>query len=170
MEKRLELHRCGDPGRSVCAQETGLRRVQQAAAPQRRRFRSPPHDFWDVVGGETVQRLSYPWPGYILATLLSYLDDERGIGLLHSEHHEIGSRISKARNGSIFVLAPTQRELYLQRLNPQEFDPAELRRYYEEFNETEAEGVEEPMVAGVSFLRDTLAALGSGTVALLVMA
>jgi hypothetical protein len=156
-------------GEAFVIQETGLSRVRAAAVRKERRFRSSVDEFWDVVGRETVEHLSYPWPGYILATLLSYLD-ERGIDLLHSEHDEDGEYISGARNGSIFVLTPSQRDLYVERLNPEEFDGEELRRYYEEFTETEAEGVEEPMVAGVLFLRDMLAVLRDGTVALLVMA
>jgi hypothetical protein len=107
--------------------------------------------------------------GYVLATLLTYLD-EQGIHLMNSEHDETSTYLSEIRGGAIFVMTPQQRDLYFERLDADRFDGAELRRYYEEFNETDADGVEEPMLSGVRFLRDTLAALDSGTVAVLVVA
>jgi len=41
------------------------------------------------------------------------------------------------------------------RLDPSAFDPAELRRYYEELNGVTARGVGYAMVDGIAFLRDT---------------
>ena len=98
----------------------------------------------------------------------SYLD-EQGIDLLHSDHHEVASTISQTREGSVFVLTSDQRERYLARLDPSQLDGAVLRRYYEEFNETAAEGVDYAMLDGIAFLRDTLAPLDSGTVAVFMI-
>jgi hypothetical protein len=77
--------------------------------------------------------------------------------------------LSQALDASIFVLTPDQRERYLGRLDPKEFDGAALRRYYEEFNETKAEGVEAAMLDGVGFFRDSLATLKGGTVAVVII-
>jgi hypothetical protein len=44
-----------------------------------------------------------------------------------------------------------------------------LRRYYEEFNETAAEGVDYAMLDGIAFFRDTLAPLESAIVAVFII-
>ena len=125
-------------------------------------------EFWDVLGRETITRIEYAWSGDVLATLLPYLD-EQGIDLMHSDHDEVASTLSQTREGSVFVLTSDHRERYLARLDPSAFDGAVLRRYYEELNETAAEGVEYAMLDGIAFFRDTLAPLDSAIVAVLVI-
>jgi hypothetical protein len=44
-----------------------------------------------------------------------------------------------------------------------------LRRCYEEFNETAADGVEYAMLDGIAFFRDTLEALEPALVAVLII-
>lgn len=124
--------------------------------------------FWDVLGRETITRVEYAWSGYVLATLLPYLD-EQGIDLMHSDHDEVASTLSQTREGSVFVLTSDHRERYLARLDPSAFAGAVLRGYYEEFNETAAEGVEYAMLDGIAFFRDTLAPLESALVAVFVI-
>ena len=57
----------------------------------------------------------------------------------------------------------------MARLDPSAFDGAVLRRYYEEFNETAAEGVDYAMLDGIAFFRDTLAPLDSAIVAVFMI-
>jgi hypothetical protein len=109
----------------------------------------------DVLARETITRIDYAWSGDVLLTLLSYLDDQ-GIDLM-------------TREGSIFVLTSDQRERYVSRLDPSAFDGAVLRRYYEEFNETAADGVEYAVLDGIAFFRDTLEPLEPTLVAVLVI-
>ena len=125
-------------------------------------------DFRDVLGRESITRIEYAWSGYVLATLLPYLD-EQGIDLMHSDQDEVASTISQTREGSVFVLTSDHRERYLARLDPSAFDGAVLRRYYEEFNEMTAEGVDYAMLDGIAFLRDTLAPLQSAIVAVFII-
>jgi gluconate kinase len=125
-------------------------------------------ELWDVLGRETITRIEYSWSGDVLATLLPYLD-EQGIDLIHSDHDEVASTLSKTRAGSVFVLTSDHRDRYLARLDPSAFDGAVLRRYYEQSNEAAAEGVEYAMLDGIAFFRDTLAPLESATVAVLVI-
>jgi hypothetical protein len=156
-------------GEAFVVEASALDRVRDAATPKQRRLRGTIDEFPEVLSRESSSQISYPWAGYVLATLLSYLD-ERGIRLMESEHDDASHHLSNARGGTIFVLTPRHRDEYLQQLDPARFDAAELRRYYEEFTGTDAEGVEEPMLGGVSFLRDTLGALRESTVAVLVVA
>jgi len=88
---------------------------------------------------------------------------------MHSDHDQVASTISQTRKGSVFVLTSDHRERYLARLDPGAFDGAVLRSYYEEFNETAAEGVGYAMVDGIAFFRDTLEPLQSTIVAVFII-
>ena len=118
--------------------ESALPIVQAAASPRKSILRGTSDEFWDVLSRETITRIEYAWSGYVLVTLLPYLD-EQGIDLLHSDHDEVALTLPQTREGSVFVLTSDHRERYLARLDPSQFDGAVLRRYYEEFNETAAE-------------------------------
>jgi hypothetical protein len=155
-------------GQSFVISESALPIVQAAAGRRKRIVRGTSDEFWDVLGRETITRIEYGWSGYVLATLLPYLD-EQGIGLMHSDHDDVASTISQTREGSVFVLTSDHRERYLARLDPSAFDGAVLRRHYEEVNETAAEGVEYAMLDGIAFFRDTLAPLDPAMVALFLI-
>ena len=155
-------------GQSFVMSASALPVVQAAASPRKRIVRGTSDEFWDVLGRETITRIEYSWSGYVLATLLPYLD-EQGIDLMHSDHDEVASTISETLEGSVFVLTSDHRERYLARLDPSAFDGAALRRYYEEFNEITADGVDYAMLDGIAFFRDTLAPLQSAIVAVLII-
>jgi gluconate kinase len=153
---------------SFVISESALPIVQAAASPRKRILRGTSDEFWDVLGRETITRIEYLWSGDVLATLMPYLD-EQGIDLMHSDHDEVASALSQTREASVFVLTSDHRERYLARLDPSAFDGAVLRRYYEEFNETAAEGVDYAMLDGIAFFRDTLAPLESAIVAVFII-
>ena len=137
-------------GQSFVISESALPIVHAATAGE----------FSDVLGRETITRIEYSWSGHVLASLLQYLE-EHGIDLVHSDH--------ATREGSVFILTSEHRERYVARLDPSAFDGAVLRRYYEEFNETAADGVEYAMLDGIAFLRDTLEALEAAIVAVVIV-
>ena len=155
-------------GQSFVISEPALSIVRAAARQRKRILRGTANEFREVLGRETITRIEYGWSGDVLATLLPYLD-EQGIDLMHSDHDEVASTLSQARAGSVLVLTSDHRERYLSRLDPSEFDGAVLRRYYEEYNETAAEGIDYAMLDGIAFFRDTLAPLESALVALLII-
>jgi hypothetical protein len=154
-------------GQSFVISEPALPTLQ-AAATRKRIPRGTSDEFCDALDRETITRIEYSWSGYVLATLLPYLD-EQGIDLLHSDYDEVASTLSQAREASVFVLTSDHRERYLTRLDPSAFDGAVLRRYYEKFNETAAEGVGYAMLDGIAFFRDTLAPLESAIVAVFII-
>jgi hypothetical protein len=155
-------------GQAFVISESALPIVQAAASPRKRILRGTSDQFWEVLGRETITHIEYSWSGDVLATLLLYLD-EQGIDLMHSDHDEVASTLSQTREGSVFVLTSDHRKRYLARLDPSAFDGAVLRRYYEEFNETAAEGVDYAMLDGIAFFRDTLAPLESAIVAVFII-
>jgi len=154
-------------GQSFVISESALQVVQTAAGPPKRIDRGA-DEFWDVLGRETITRIEYGWSGYVLATLLRYLD-EQGIDLMHSDHDHVASTIAQTRQASVFVLTSDHRDRYLARLDPTAFDGAVFRGYYEEFNEMAAEGVDYAMLDGIAFFRDTLAPLQSTIVAVFII-
>ena len=154
-------------GQSFVISESALQ-IAQAAAGLPKRIDRGADEFWDVLGRETITRIEYGWSGYVLATLLRYLD-EQGIDLTHSGHDQVASTISQTREGSVFVLMSDHRERYLARLDPSAFDGTALRNYYEEFNELAAEGADYAMLDGCAFFRDTLALLQSTIVAVFII-
>jgi hypothetical protein len=133
-----------------------------------RLFSGASKTFWDVLERETVTRIEYSWSGEVLVTLLRYLD-EVGIDLIHSDQDEVASGMPQTREGSVFVLTSDHGERYLARLDPSAFDGEVLRRFYEEFDETAADGVEYAMLDGIAFFRDTLEALEPTLVAVLII-
>ena len=164
----MDAKRASAIGQSFVISESALPTVQGAASPRKRILRGTSDEFWDVLGRETIARIEYAWSGDVLATLLPYLD-EQGIDLLHSDHDEVASTLSQAREGSVSVLTSDHRERYVARLDPSQFDGAVLRRYYEEFNGTAAEGVDYALLDGIAFFRDTLALLESAIVAVVII-
>ncbi|MDX6476714.1 MAG: hypothetical protein QOH95_2225 [Gaiellaceae bacterium] len=152
-------------GRAFVIAESALPIVQAAAGPRKR---GTPDAFWDVLRRETITRLEYAWSGDVLATLLPYLDGQ-GIELLHSDHDAVASAIAQDREASVFVLTSDHRERYVVRLDPSAFDGAALRSFYEEFNETAAEGVDYALLDGIAFFRDTLAPLEPAIVAVFII-
>jgi hypothetical protein len=150
-------------GRSFVISESGLPVVQAAASPGKRI-----REFWEVLDRETITRIEYGWSGDVLATLLTYLD-EQGIDLTRSDHDGVASTLSRAGERSVRVLTSDHRERFLRRLDPSAFDGVQLRRYYEESNEAAAEGVEYAMLDAVAFVRDTLTPLEQAIVAVLVI-
>ncbi len=155
-------------GQSFVISESALPIVQAAAGPRKRIVRGTSDEFWEVLGRETITRIEYAWSGSVLATLLPYLD-EQGIDLMHSVHDAVASTISQTREASVFVLTSDHRERSMASLDPSAFDGAVLRRYYEELNETAAEGIDYAMLDGIAFFRDTLAPLQSAIVAVLII-
>jgi hypothetical protein len=155
-------------GEAFVISESALQIVQAAASPRQRDRRGTADQLGDVLRREPITRIEYAWSGYVLATLLPYLN-EQGIDLMHSDHDEVASTLSQTRKEPVFVLTSEHRDRYLARLDPSEFDGPVLRRYYEECNETAAEGVDYAMLDGIAFFRDTLASLESGSVAVLII-
>ena len=154
-------------GESFVISESALP-ILQAAGARQRIVRGTSDELWDVLGRESITRIEYAWSGDVLAAVLACLD-EQGIDLMHSDHDQVATTISQTREGSVFVLTSDQRDRYVARLDPSVFDGAALRRYYEQFNETAAAGVEYAMLDGIAFFRDTLAPLDSAIVAVFVI-
>lgn len=117
---------------------------------------------WKAVLADS-EELSYRWSGYVFATLVPYLDAQ---GIALSDPRE--EPLSAEREMSCFVLTTAHRH-YLDRLAPERFDGRALRAYFEEFNETTAEGIERAMLAGIELIRDALTRVNDDTVCVIAI-
>jgi hypothetical protein len=109
---------------------------------------------------------SYEWSGYVLATLLPYLR-EQGIDLMKSPYNELTKQLSKDHRASIFILPHAHQEAFFDKLSPSHFSSAELRDYYNEFNESDEEEIGQAMLDGIAALQCSLGTLDADSVVLL---
>jgi len=140
--------------------------VLRAVAKQPAHVEDPYFGFLKHNGRQVAD---YEWPGYALATLLPYLEEEHGIRLMGSEYDELGSFLTEAKGASHFVLTARHRDAYLAALSPDSFDDGALCEYYNEFNATDDPAAGEMMKDGIRAIRDSLAALDDSSVVLLVI-
>src|SRR5215510_2482562 len=138
--------------------------LRTAAVPKKTFFGST-RDKYDEYLQENGQPVAeYPWSGYVLATLLMYLDG-RGIGLMDSEHDELSAFLTKTRDATHFVFTHDQKLAYLDKLSGP-FSEDELRDYYNEFNGAAEPDAGKPMLDGITAFRESLAAIEKDSVVL----
>lgn len=121
-----------------------------------------PREWSKLTSGATT--ISYGGSGYVVVTLLVYLD-QQGIKLMGADT----TALTEASGSTCIVFEPKHRAL-LPALDPANHDAAKLRDFYEAFNEAPGDGVEAPMLDGIRFLHDAVSAVSDTTVGLLVIA
>jgi hypothetical protein len=97
--------------------------------------------------------VSYPWPGYIMGTLLVYLQEKWHIDLITSDFTDLGFILTILRGRSSFLLSSAHKHTYLEYLKPAMYSESELRAYYEAFNERKNEQSGKAMLDGIASIR-----------------
>lgn len=144
--------------------------LQRAATPTRSLFGGRKDAFWAVLSRERVGSIEFPGSGYILGTLLPYLEEKHAIDLMTcSDFDAVASCISEAREIACFVLGPEHLK-WLPGLAPKGFSEDALGAYYNAFNETNEEHAGKMMLEGIRFLHPGVAALSGGLLGLLLVA
>ena len=100
----------------------------------------------------------YKWSGFILATLLPFLDEQQ-VQLMKSEHDELSTFLSQTLQAACFIFTDAHRQAYASRLAPDAFSEATLRDYYNEFNATDELDVGQPMLDGIRAFGQSLSAV-----------
>ena len=147
--------------------EEDLPGLREAAVPARRFLRAPQDGFWDYVRARGAPVLEFDGSGYVFATLLSFLEEKRGILLMKSSHDDLANFLSEKRASTFHLFTSDHRDRYLPSLEPGAFDEADLRTYYNDFNETDEPASGEAMLDGISALRMALGAVLEKSVVLL---
>ncbi len=142
--------------------ETALDGLREVAVPKKRLFgaaRDTYHDYLRQNGREVAD---YKWSGYILATLLVYLQEQQ-IDLMTSDYDELAGFLTKSRNATHLIFTNALKQAFIAKLRGQ-FSEQALCDYYNEFNGTQETGVGKPMLDGIEAFRQSLNALEPGSV------
>jgi hypothetical protein len=111
------------------------------------------HDYLSTNGREVAE---YRWSGYVLVTLLPYLEEKHQIDLMKSEYDELAAFLTNTTGAIHFIFTPGQRSAFLNRLQPRSFSEEEMRQYFNEFNATNEQEIGRAMLDGVNALRESL--------------
>lgn len=148
---------------------TALEAVRAAAPPRRSLLGGKKDGFPSALAKHGRALEVFEYSGYLLATLLVYLDEKHGIDLMHSRHDEVASAITQARGSTFFILGEEHLSLAGKLLGIRA-SVDELAGYFNAFNESQ-EGPEigEAMRDGIRFLDRALEAVTPGSVVLLAL-
>jgi hypothetical protein len=138
--------------------------LRKSAVPRKRLFGKPKDTYWKYLRDNGREAARYAWSGYVLGTLLPYLEEHHDIQLMKSEFDELSTYLTNTRGATCFVFTETHKRHYLEKLAPQSYSLESLRDYYDDFN-----GVHEPvsgrwMLDGIQCLRECLAGLNPDSV------
>lgn len=139
-------------------EERDLAGLRTAAVPVRRWLRAPRDDYPDFVARHGREVAGTDSNGIAVLTLLTFLEERRGIDLMHSRHDELAKFLCEQRELTCFLLTDEHFKLG-DALKSELFSADELRVYYEEFYETDEPEVGEALIATLAVLRTALAAL-----------
>jgi hypothetical protein len=106
---------------------------------------------------------NYEYSGFILATLLPYLDEQQ-IQLMKSEHDELAKFLCQTLGATCFIFTDAQRQAYVGKLVPESFSEQKLCDYCNEFNATDEPDAGQPMLDGIRAFQQSLSALDDGSV------
>lgn len=111
------------------------------------------HEWLDENGRPAAD---YEYSGYLLATLLPYLEARHNIDLMDSDYNELGNFLSKEREATYFVFTEKHKMAYADQLSPEFFSAALLCEYFNKFNAASETEIGEPMLDGIRAIQESL--------------
>jgi hypothetical protein len=93
--------------------------------------------FWNFLKENCKKIVDYKWSGYIYLNIFNYLKDKKKINLMNSTYSELEKYIEKERGSSCLVFTDKDKNKYLNKLNPKnynlnEFDSDYFSEYMQE--------------------------------------
>ncbi|HEV2909020.1 MAG TPA: hypothetical protein VGX02_07065 [Candidatus Eremiobacteraceae bacterium] len=146
---------------------SALQGLQEAAVPKRRLLGPPVDAYPEFLNRNGRRAVRYEWSGWVLGTLLAYLDQQHGINLASSEFDELVTFLNDKRGGAHFFLTAAQKKSYSVQLARESFSEVTLRDYFNEFNAVEEPASGRWMLDGVRCLHQALDVLDDGQVVML---
>lgn len=119
---------------------------------------------YDYLRANGQQVAEYGWSGYVLATLLPYLQEKHQIDLMKAEYDDIAGLLTDATGATHFIFTPSQKAAFLNRLDTAQYSEEELRDYFNAFNETNEQEIGRAMLDGIGAFRESLRQLDEGSV------
>jgi hypothetical protein len=135
--------------------KSALDGLRDAATPKKNWRGKIVDNYPSYLAAHAREVATYPWSGYVLATLLPFLE-EQGIDLMASEFDDLAADICKARQTTCFLLTDAHKNAYLERLKVAPFSEDQLRDYYNEFNGCAEPEAGRPMLDGIAAFRQSL--------------
>src|ERR1700677_3503603 len=128
--------------------------LQEAAVPSRVLGVSQDnyHNYLDEQREEVAD---YSWSGYLLATVLVYLEQHHEIYLMKSEFDELSAFLTSVRGNTTSIFTEAHKRTYLAELNG-DFSESELCTFYNEFNDTSETEIGTPLLEGIRALAESL--------------
>jgi hypothetical protein len=114
-----------------------------------------PQAFAAFLAANGTSVADYDYDADVFTVLLPVLAEEYEIDLETSEN-ELLAEIAESIESLVFILTVEDQQKYLNRLNPDEFEEAELHDAYEDFTEDEEEEAGEMMLAAIAALHQCL--------------
>jgi hypothetical protein len=148
---------------------TTLAELRSAAVPKKRFFGGVTDGFYEFLDKHGKEVAQYSWSGFVLATLLPYLEQKKQIVLMKPDHDNLGAFLSKTRGASIFVFGSAQKDAALDKLSNGVFSSDEMRDYFNNFNASNEKDIGEAMLDGVKAIKSSLEQVGPSTVVLLII-
>lgn len=139
--------------------------LRTAAVPVKRLFGAAKDGYCDFLRMHGQSVADYEWSGYILATLLVYLQQNQ-IDLMKSEFDELSTFLTNARGSTHFILTETHKRNYLSKLGG-DFSEEALCSYYNEFNATAEMEMGKPMLGGIKAVRQSLNSVDESSIVIL---
>ena len=126
-------------------------------------------NFWPYLSAHGRELMQYKWSGYILGTLLPYLEQTWAINFGNPDFEGLGTFLSNVRESPAYILTDAHRRAYAEDLDPSSYSEDELRAYFEAFNETTNAESGRAMLDGIVVLQANLSQVNQDSVILLTI-
>lgn len=136
--------------------KSALDGLRKAAVPQKRLFGAPKDTYYEYLRKNGREVTEYRWSGFVLGTLLPYLQQKHKIDLMKSEYAELGTFLTKTRRATHFILTSAQKTKFAKQLDSGLFSEEEMRQYFNEFNATNEQEIGRAMLDGIAAFRESL--------------
>lgn len=143
--------------------KSAINGLRDAASPKKGWFGPPKDTYHDYLAKHGREVANYDWSGYILATLLVYLQQQQ-IDLMRSDQDQLSKHLTQTRGATHFIFTSAHKQAYLSKLIPESFSEPELRNYYNQFNACNEPEAGTPMIDGICAIQQGLQALDDNSV------
>lgn len=148
----------------ILIETSALPALRKAAIPTKRFLRPPLDRYSEFLRKNGREVAHYEWSGLVLPTLYIYLQEERQVDLLTSEHDELATYVGNKRGFHSVILTASMRKNYSERLASLSFSEDALRDYFNEFNEVQELDSGRWMFDGIRCIRQALESVDDGHV------
>jgi hypothetical protein len=150
--------------------KSSLPELRSAAVPKKAWFGGTKDRFHDFLRQRGREVSRYDWSGYVIATLLVYLQQRKGIDLMKAQGDDVSPFLIEKRKGTWITLDASQKVSHLTQLAPESYSETELRDFYNEFNASNETEIGKAMLDGIRSIGESLGAVDSDSIVLLNIA